>query len=226
MWPTLGSAPRDSPRQFHEGFVKAGTANLDRQDHERRVHGGGLDPRAHTFTESSAKSPAGVHIRKVVFVTRLHRDAELMTRYACDGVAARACTIPMEEQMYIAIAHFPTVPAERDNDFRDWFAWSNEQLRHTAGLKDRRLLRAQNGSYIALVEHESASTFAAMHSVEAVSMIHAGLGSILSDGPQATKYDVVVGFSTSGGCCSGGMAAARYDGAAQTQVVGGCCQEA
>ena len=31
--------------------------------------------------------------------------------------------------MHIAIAQFPPVPAEHDNDFRDWFAWSNDQLR-------------------------------------------------------------------------------------------------
>ena len=31
--------------------------------------------------------------------------------------------------MHIAIARFPPVPAEHDNDFRDWFAWSNDQLR-------------------------------------------------------------------------------------------------
>ena len=101
--------------------------------------------------------------------------------------------------MYIAIARFPPVPAERDKDFRDWFAWSNDQLREVAGLKARRLLRASDGSYTALVEHESASTFAAMHTAEPVSNIHERLGQILDDGPQATKYDVVVDFSTPSG---------------------------
>ena len=105
--------------------------------------------------------------------------------------------------MYIAIAHFPTVPAEKEQDLRDWFAWSNEQLREAEGLEGRRLLRAQDGSYIALVEHESASTFAEMLASEAVSMIHAGLGSILSNDPQATQYDVVVDFPISRGRCGG-----------------------
>ncbi len=59
--------------------------------------------------------------------------------------------------MLIAIARFPAVPAERDKDFREWFASSNEQLRETAGLKGRRRLRAPDGSYSTLMEHESAS---------------------------------------------------------------------
>ena len=128
--------------------------------------------------------------------------------------------------MHIAIARFPTVPAERDKDFRDWFAWSNDQLRETAGLKARRLLRAPDGSYTALVEHESASTFAAMHATEAVSMIHQGLGQILNDGPQATKYEVVVDFSTSGSCCGDGPGAGSHERTLEARVSGGCCQKA
>lgn len=93
--------------------------------------------------------------------------------------------------MYVAIAQF-TVPTERDKDFRDWFARSNVQLRETAGLISRRLLRTPDGSYTALVEHENASTFAAMHTAEAISMIQQGLGQILNDSLQATAYDVVV----------------------------------
>lgn len=58
--------------------------------------------------------------------------------------------------MHIATARFPTVPAELDKDFRDWFAWSNDQLRGTAGLKARRLVCAPDGSYTVLVEHEGA----------------------------------------------------------------------
>jgi hypothetical protein len=117
--------------------------------------------------------------------------------------------------MHIAIARFSAVPAERDQDFRDWFARSNNHLRETAGLKSRRLLRAPDGSYIALLEHESASTFAAMHTTEAVSMIHEGLGLILNDGPQALTYDVVVDFSTAETCCGGGHGTASPEGSAR-----------
>lgn len=128
--------------------------------------------------------------------------------------------------MHIAIARFPAVPAERDKDFRDWFAWSNGQLREIAGLKGRRLLCAPDGSYTVLVEHESATSFAAMHTAQAVSMIHQGLGKILNDGPQTTTYEVVVDFETSGGCCGDGPGADSHEGLAMAGVSGGCCQKA
>ena len=128
--------------------------------------------------------------------------------------------------MHIAIARFPAVPAELDKDFRDWFAWSNDQLSEIAGLKARRLLCAPDGSYTVLVEHESTSSFAAMHTAEAVSMIHKGLGKILNDGPQTTSYEVLGGLETSGGCCGDGPGAGTHERPALAQVSGGCCQKA
>jgi len=103
--------------------------------------------------------------------------------------------------MHIAIARFAVVPAELDKDFRDWFAWSNDQLRGMVGLRGRRLLRASDGSYTALVEHDSAATFAAMHRAEAISMINQGLGRILNDCSRAMKYDVLVDFPAAETCC-------------------------
>jgi heme-degrading monooxygenase HmoA len=131
----------------------------------------------------------------------------------------------MEVDMYIAIARFPAVPPEQDKDFRDWFASSNDQLRETAGLKGRHLLRAPDGSYIALMEHESASTFAAMHMAEAVSMIHSGLGRILNDCQPATRYEVVVDCSISEPGCGGGHGSDSHEGSAQSHVSGRCCHD-
>ncbi|MEP7194760.1 MAG: hypothetical protein ABI903_18085 [Actinomycetota bacterium] len=106
--------------------------------------------------------------------------------------------------MHIAIARFPAVPAEHDKDFRDWFAWSNDQLRGMVGLRGRRLLRAPDGTYTALVEHDSAGAFAAMLEAEAISMIHRGLGPILNDRRHAMSYDVLVDSPSADGCrCDG-----------------------
>jgi hypothetical protein len=127
--------------------------------------------------------------------------------------------------MHIAIARFPAVPPERDKDSRDWFASSNDQMRETAGLKGRHLLRAADGSYIALVENESASTFAAMHTAEAVSMIHSGLGGILSEGQPATRYEVVVDCSTAAPGCGGVMDPDSHQGSALSHVSGRCCHD-
>ena len=125
--------------------------------------------------------------------------------------------------MHISIVRFPTVSADLDKDFRNWFDSSNDQLRGTAGLKGRRLLRAPDGSSTAVMEHESASIFAAVHAAEAVSMVQSGLGQILSTCPQAMTYEVVVDFAAPGGCCAVGQGTDSHVDAAQTHVSVGCC---
>ena len=103
--------------------------------------------------------------------------------------------------MFVAIARFPEVPFDREAEFRAWFAWSNGQLRGIDGLRGRRLLRAEDGSYTALVEHENADTFAAMHTTAVASRVHARLAGVLDHEPAATKYEVVVDLARSGSCC-------------------------
>jgi heme-degrading monooxygenase HmoA len=120
----------------------------------------------------------------------------------------------MEERMYVAIALFREVPTEREAEFRAWFAWSNDQLRDIDGLQGRRLLRGPDGSYTALVEHKSATTFAAMHTTRAASNVHAKLGELLLDEPAITAYEVVVDLANSGACCgaaSGHRGQRRHD---------------
>lgn len=134
--------------------------------------------------------------------------------------------------MFVAIALFPEVPAQREVQFEAWFAWSNDLLREIEGLQGRRLLRAADGTYTALVEHQSAETFAAMHTTEVASRVHARLGELLVDEPRATKYEVVVDLAKTTSCCGGH---GRQDGHGQMgasgvgprlQVAGGCCQGA
>jgi len=136
--------------------------------------------------------------------------------------------------MFIAIAQFPEVPTEREVQFEAWFVWSNDLLREIDGLQGRRLLRAADGTYSALVEHQSAETFAAMHTTEVASRVHARLGELLGDEPRATRYEVVADLAKSGSCCGGGSGHGRQDGHGQAasgvgprlQVAGGCCQGA
>jgi heme-degrading monooxygenase HmoA len=109
----------------------------------------------------------------------------------------------MEERMFVAIARFPEVPTEREAEFRAWFAWSNDLLRDIDGLQGRRLLCASDGSYTALVEHNSAETFAAMHATEVATQVHALLAELLLDEPAATMYEVVADLANSGSCCGG-----------------------
>jgi len=138
----------------------------------------------------------------------------------------------MEEHMFVAIARFPKVPAEREAEFRLWFAWSNEQLRDIDGLQGRRLLLAPDGSYTVLIEHKSAETFAAMHATEVASRVGALRQEIPVDGPAATMYQVVADLASSGSCCGGAgghggqrrhdLALVGAGGKAQT--ANGCCR--
>ena len=104
--------------------------------------------------------------------------------------------------MFVAVVRFPPVPAERDAEFRAWFAWSNDQLRDSAGLAGRRLLRDSEGAYVGLVEHESAATFAQMHASPAAAEVQQQLHLILETAPRADAYEVL-DTATVGGCCGG-----------------------
>lgn len=133
--------------------------------------------------------------------------------------------------MFVAIARFPDVPAEREEAFQAWFAWSNEQLREIHGLQGRRLLRATDGTYTALVEHQSAETFAAMHTTQVASQVHARLGDIVNDDPRAATFEVMVDLSNSGSCCGGKGGNGGQHGYERTPVDvsienHGCCKGA
>jgi len=139
--------------------------------------------------------------------------------------------------MFVAIVRFPEVPTEREGDLRMWFAWSTGLLSGIDGLQGRRLLRAADGGYTAVIEHQSAETFAAMHTTEVASQVHAQLREILGAEPVATNYEVVVDLAKSGSCCggSGGHTGEAEHGAndraaagvgADLQAAGGCCHQA
>jgi len=123
-------------------------------------------------------------------------------RWAVRGTAQRRCQL-MEEHMFVAIARFPEVPADREDEFEAWFAWSNSELRPIDGLTGRRLLRAADGTYAAVVEHASPETFAAMHATEVATQVRARLNDILNDQPRSTKYEVVADLAAAEGCCGG-----------------------
>lgn len=106
--------------------------------------------------------------------------------------------------MFIALVRFPDVPTDRDGDFRDWFDWSNQQLAATSGLRGRRLLHAAGVGYSALVEHESAASFSAMHDTPVAADIQARLSTIVSGAPKATTFDVVAELAGRGCCMADG----------------------
>jgi heme-degrading monooxygenase HmoA len=66
--------------------------------------------------------------------------------------------------MFINIIQFPPIKPGKEVEFREWFAWSNEEYAKHKGFISRRLLKPrEGGNYVGLVEHESYETFMAMH---------------------------------------------------------------
>ena len=53
--------------------------------------------------------------------------------------------------MFIVIINFPPIKAGKDEEFREWFAWSNKEFAKSAGFISRRLLKpVKGGNYAAL----------------------------------------------------------------------------
>ena len=96
--------------------------------------------------------------------------------------------------MFVVIINFPPIKAGKDAEFRQWFAWSNEEFRKQRDFIKRRLLKPlKEGNYAAVVEHESNETFMAMHS----SPIHDEAGKrvkpLFDGSPSSNFYEVIIG---------------------------------
>ncbi|WP_407343452.1 hypothetical protein [Pengzhenrongella phosphoraccumulans] len=132
--------------------------------------------------------------------------------------------------MFVAIARFPEVSAERRAGFEAWFVWSIDEWREVDGLTGRRLLRASDGTYATVVEHESAQTFAAMNATGVAAHVQSRLRKILKDAPVTATHEVVVDLAVSGSCCGGtGGGGGAYQIVALPVVTaaaesGGCCR--
>ena len=96
--------------------------------------------------------------------------------------------------MFIVIVEFPTLKKGREEEFKEWFSWSNSLFEKSNGFISRRLLKPAKGEggYIAIVEHESEKTFMAMHSSEERHDVREKLGSLLEGLPKPSFYEVIV----------------------------------
>ena len=94
--------------------------------------------------------------------------------------------------MFVNVIHFPAVKAGKDAEFREWFAWSNEQYAKHKGFIRRRLMLPRGGSnYAALVEHESYQTFMAMHTSATQAEAKKRVTPLLDGDPTPRFYEVV-----------------------------------
>ncbi len=95
--------------------------------------------------------------------------------------------------MFVNIVHFPPVKAGKDAEFREWFAWSNEQYAKHRGFISRRLLGPrEGGNYAAIVEHESYETFMAMHTSPTQAEARKRVGPLMDGNPTPHFYEAIL----------------------------------
>lgn len=95
--------------------------------------------------------------------------------------------------MFVAIITFPPIKEGKDDEFREWFSWSNREFSKERGFIRRKLLKPlQGGNYTAILEHESRETFMAMHD----SPVHDEAGkrvqNLFEGNPAPALYEVIV----------------------------------
>lgn len=96
--------------------------------------------------------------------------------------------------MFVNIIYFPPIKPGKDNEFREWFAWSNEQYAKHKGFISRKLLKPrESGNYAAVVEHESYETFWAMHTSPTQAEAGKRVKPLLDGDPKPEFYEVVMG---------------------------------
>ena len=93
--------------------------------------------------------------------------------------------------MFIAIVRFPPIKPGQDKEFREWFEWSNRQLKYSPGFISRKLLVGRDKSYAAIVEHSGYDTFTAMHSSSEHKLVHEKVLSLINGTPKPEFFQVV-----------------------------------
>lgn len=93
--------------------------------------------------------------------------------------------------MFINIIYFPPIKAGKDAEFREWFAWSNQEYAKHKGFISRRLLKPRGGgNYLGLVEHESYETFMAMHTSSTQAEAHKRVELLFDGSPTPGFFEV------------------------------------
>jgi heme-degrading monooxygenase HmoA len=96
--------------------------------------------------------------------------------------------------MFVNIVHFPPIKDGKDSEFRDWFAWSNQEFAKHKGFIRRRLLKPlEGGNYAAIVEHESSDTFMDMHNSPTQANALQRVLPLFDGSPSREFYEVIIG---------------------------------
>jgi len=96
--------------------------------------------------------------------------------------------------VFVNMVEFPPIKEGKDEEFKEWFEWSNTVYERFDGFISRRLLKPtrRKGNYTAIVEHESEQTFMAMHTSDERQKAWAKVESLLEGRPKPHFYEVLI----------------------------------
>jgi heme-degrading monooxygenase HmoA len=96
--------------------------------------------------------------------------------------------------MIINVIQFPPVSQGKDAEFREWFAWSNAEMKKHGGFTRRRLLEPrQGGTYVVILEYESDEFLRALQASPINEEAGRRVKPLLEGDPVVTSYRVVAG---------------------------------
>jgi heme-degrading monooxygenase HmoA len=94
--------------------------------------------------------------------------------------------------MLVVIIHFPPIREGKKGEFLKWFASSNEEFAKHEGFLGRRLLEpVGGGNYVAVMEHASRETFAAVQRAPGHEEASRQVSALLDGQPNLWQYEVV-----------------------------------
>lgn len=96
--------------------------------------------------------------------------------------------------MFVNIVQFPPIKKGKEEEFKEWFAWSNTIYEKFDGFVSRQLLKPTKGkkNYAAIVEHESEETFMAMHLSDERQAAWEKVEPLLEGSPTPGFYEVII----------------------------------
>ena len=92
--------------------------------------------------------------------------------------------------MFIAIVEIQ-IKKGQENEFKNWFNESNQELSKFDGFVNRRLLESSSGKNVVLVEFETKEKFEKMHQTPEHARIQSKGHSMMDLPPKPTFYNVV-----------------------------------
>ena len=96
--------------------------------------------------------------------------------------------------MFVVLISFPPIKEGKDDEFREWFAWSNEKFSNHKGFIRRRLLKPlEAGNYAAIVEFENRKAFKAAQGSPDHDAAGERVRPLFDGNPTPHFYEVIVG---------------------------------